>query len=215
MNKKDKFLIIVFRALVFIGIVSLLYLFFLQIVFNNEKGDSIKYVAPTVILLSSLIAAFAVIRTIINTKELEDNKVKVEKERNDKIINVSIKLIEKILIEQLGFFYSLKDERKKKGNAVNLRDYGMIKYFFEPSSNENLVFKNIDYLLNIELHKYNDKQIIEDIFELKTNAVYIVHLTNIIKDKCIKENDFGLFDMELEEIIDELNRIKTILEKYK
>ncbi|PLY11014.1 MAG: hypothetical protein C0626_00115 [Arcobacter sp.] len=212
---KNKLLILIFRALITLGIISFLCLFLwsVSLYLNCEKENLYKILPSTAILLSSLIASFAVIRTILNTQQIELEKKENEKKKNKVILIAGLKLFNEMIDDQETYFKELSQEINKSQD-VDLKEIDLIKYFYDNETNENIIIKNIDYLLNIELHKYTSERLVFDLLNIKNTAYELIHLSKILKNTHIANNDKSSSLRIINYILAELAKSKDMIEKH-
>ena len=203
---------ILFWVFLVIGIVFFILMLFilnnhLLVMFFNIDKSSLEFLPSLFILLSSLIAAFSVNRTVINTREMKKQDILREKNRNSKILEVGKKFLLEELKTQEEFFNSLKQEINEK--TEHLIDLDSSKYFYSDKTNDDKIINQIDYLLKIELHSYSKEDTLASIFQVKNDVIFIIHYVNVLKSDYIKNNKRQDALMVIEAIFELLDEINT------
>lgn len=207
---------ILFWIFIFIGIISFILMFlslFNPSILNylSINTNSYDFLPATFILLSSLIAAFSVNRTIINTEKNRLIDKSIEEERTKKIISVAKKFF---LIEneiQQEFFEELKNNRDLN-DTLNLNSLPSIEYFYNEKINENKIINQINYCLNSELHKHSSEDLLAILFEIKNDILLIMHYVNVLKSHIVNDKK-SEFDLTLKFIFGKLDEMKENVNK--
>lgn len=203
---------VLFYVFLVVGIVSFIFMSFS--LFNpdllcelNIDDKSYSFLPAVFILLSSLIAAFSVNRTVINTREMKENEVLKERNRNEKVLKIGKDFLLGELKVQDDFFNNLYNEILD--TELDLKNLETIKYFYTDSTNENKIINQLDYLLKIELHNYTKEDVLSVLFETKGDVIIIIHYVNVLKNIHIPNND----KEQSLEIIDEIFKVISSIRK--
>ncbi len=148
---------------------------------------SYPFLPAVFILLSSLIAAFSINKSVINTQEIKNDEKNREKERSIKILRIGKSFLLKELAIQKDFFNNL--ELEINSSSKELKELETNKYFYTHETNENKIISQIDYLLKIELHNYTKDNVISILFDIKGDVINIIHYVNVLKSMYIPVND--------------------------
>lgn len=194
---------------IFIGylIFGLLILILLILVFDE------KNLAAFSILLASQVAGFAVLSTILNTNKIENEKKESEKIKTQKVLSSYFRHLI-VLAEEQRKYFNMLEKSINEHHDIHLKEIGIIESSFEDELNTIAFVNPIESMLNPDLHKYSDEEILNHILTIKTKVLEMIHLMKIIKVSVVPRNDRTQVLDILTHMKDETATIITNCEKY-
>lgn len=164
-----------------LGIVLLFIVLFILF----TKGMIYNLFSALCLLLASQIAGFAVIRTIINTNEVERLKNEKEKLKAEKVLTSYFKHLYELGEKQITFAdEAIKAIPLLQNPTISIEE--LTEYFYTDEINVLTYLKPIDEMLNHDLHKYTDEDMLDFILKIKVITLENMHYTKLIKNDYIK-----------------------------
>ena len=199
-NVIDKVLIRAFYTYLFVGLCILI-----GIVLFSEVS---KNIGPLAILLASQIAGLAVVRTIINSNETERNKEKNERIKSQKVLNSYLRHLIVLCDTQVNYFNDLIKTVTANSNYT-LEQMKVHETFYSDEVNKAAFINPIEAMLNHDLHKYTDEEIIDFILETKAKILELLHTMKLIKSIYVPNNAKGEFLDLCNTVKSDINNIKN------
>lgn len=161
------------------GAYLLIYLFYHDLFLEN-----INYIG---ILLGGQIAGLAVYKNIIHTLKMKEVEETSEKEKSKKVLNSYFLHMTTLAENQILFLNEMK-KVIEENPSLNISSLGLDIYFFSDEINVITYLKPIDNMLNHDLHKYTNEDMINFILKIKVKTLENMHLTKLMKNDQLKNN---------------------------
>lgn len=175
----NTFIKYIFRMLIFTGIITLLIL-----VVHALKNVTAINLSAIAILLASQIAAFAVLRTISNTNELESRKAEDEKLKANRVLKAYFRHLIKLGEGQINYLdWLIKESKISPLNIKTFNNrYSLVDTStYDKDMNIKAFINPIEDMLNHDLHKYTDEKTLDFILDLKAQVIEMIHTMKLIE----------------------------------
>ncbi|UPT77205.1 hypothetical protein MN086_09100 [Sulfurovum sp. XGS-02] len=166
--------------LITFGFVLIIMLFF-TLDFKN-------YLGPIAILLASQIAGYSVITTINNTNRIEQEKEKEEERKTKKVLSSYFRHLLVLAEEQIKYFHEA-EERINKHPTTHLKHLMIAETSFEDELNTIAFINPIESMLNPDLHKHSDAEMLDLILNIKDKTLKMIHNMKILKSTLVDNNE--------------------------
>lgn len=210
-NYFKEFMIIAARYMLYLYILVGLEILII-LYFNYQKGSSLN-LGPLAILLASQIAGFSVINTINNTNKIEQEKEKEEKRKTQKVLNSYFRHLIVLAEEQIKYFNEA-EIRIINGPNTHLKDLMIAETSFEDELNTIAFINPLESMLNPDLHKHSDEEMLDLILNIKDKVLNMIHNMKILKSTLIDNDDKETVLNLLRAMQDEIKLIIEKCEKY-
>ena len=206
-----------FYIFITIGIISFIILSFktIQSYYISDLEVFYKLIPGTAILLSSLIASFAVIRTIVHSKEQEVIKSNKEASRNNYIIKAYYNSFLRDISYQISEFKKLKAIVKDNmdNDKLTLKDLKIDEFFYSEHINYSKYSKSMEKLLDHNLYTYHSDDTLEIVISIKNHILEIIHETEIVRKTLVKNNNKNGFISWVDSTIKNINKLSETINK--
>jgi hypothetical protein len=146
-----------------------------------------NYLGPIAILLASQIAGYSVITTINNTNRIEQEKEKEEERKTKKVLSSYFRHLLVLAEEQIKYFHEA-EERINQHPTTHLKHLMITETSFEDELNTIAFINPIESMLNPNLHKHSDAEMLDLILNIKDKTLKMIHNMKILKSTLV-DND--------------------------
>lgn len=150
--------------------------------------DFKNYLGPIAILLASQIAGYSVITTINNTNRIEREKEKEEERKTKKVLSSYFRHLLVLADEQIKYFHEA-EERINQHPTTHLKHLMIAETSFEDELNTVAFINPIESMLNPDLHKHSDEEMLDLILNIKDKTLKMIHNMKILKSTLVDNDD--------------------------
>lgn len=147
---------------------------------DTKVTSNDKLLSVLAILIGTQIAGFAVYRNIINTYEIEIEKNKSEKNKSEKVLEAYMRHLVSLAEKQITYFNEL-EKIITSYSGHKLSTLGIEKTFFSDEVNTIAFIKPIEAMLESDLHKFTDIEMLNFILKIKAKVLELMHNMKILK----------------------------------